>query len=350
VQQRGHLVRDPAEDRQRRLPVERRLAGGGLVEHAAEAEEVRAVVDLVAAGLLRGHIQRAAGHEPGARELHVLRGAREAEVGELHAVGRRFEEDVRGLDVAVDQPARVRRGQPGRGLHPETRDLQRRELADPLEALLERLAVDELHDEVRQARTLVLVHLVDRNEVVVRDRGGGAGLAAEPLPRDLVVGELRVDHLHGHVAGQARVVGVQHDAHSPAADDPQDAELAELPEPARLVGRLEEFQFHLDAGRGFVPGGAVEEGGGGAHLVLGRGECLVVRGVGGRAVPRALAQVRGQLLGPAREGFEPLLATRTRADVLGDRGAARLGQPPADEPLQVGGRRALGTGYGVGHS
>ena len=76
---------------------------------------------------------------------------------------------------------------PGGGLHPEPRHLQRRELADALQPLFERLAVDELHDEVRQARRLVLIDLVDGDEVVVRDRGGGAGLAAEPLPRDLVV-------------------------------------------------------------------------------------------------------------------------------------------------------------------
>ena len=41
---------------------------------------------------------------------------------------------------------------------------------------------------------------------------------------------LRVDHLDGHVAVQARVVGVQDDAHAAAADDPQHAEGAELAE------------------------------------------------------------------------------------------------------------------------
>ena len=172
------------------LPSNGGRAGRGLVEHAAEAEQVGAVIDLVAAGLLGGHVQRRAGDEPGARQLHVLRGAGEAEVGELDAIDRRFEQDVAGLDVAVDEPAGVGRGQPGGGLHPEPRDLHRRELADPLQPLFERLAVDELHDEVRQPGRLVLVDLVDGDEVVVRDGGGGAGLAAEPLPGDLVVRQL----------------------------------------------------------------------------------------------------------------------------------------------------------------
>ena len=95
------------------------------------------MVDLVAAGLLGGHVERRAGDEPGARQLHVLGGAGEAEVGQLHAVDRGFQEDVAGLDVAVDEAAGVRRGEPGRGLHPEPGHFRRAQLGDPPEPLLQ---------------------------------------------------------------------------------------------------------------------------------------------------------------------------------------------------------------------
>ena len=74
------------------------------------------------------------------------------------------------------------------------------------------------------------VHLVDRDEVVVRDGGGGPRLAAEPLVGHFVVRELRIEYLHGHVALQVRVVALQHDAHAAAADDALDVEAAEPPD------------------------------------------------------------------------------------------------------------------------
>ena len=52
----------------------------------------------------------------------------------------------------------------------------------------------------RWSGRLVFVDLVDRDEVIVCDRGRGPGLAAEPLARDLVVRQQRVDHLDGDVA------------------------------------------------------------------------------------------------------------------------------------------------------
>ena len=51
----------------------------------------------------------------------------------------------------------------------------------------------------------------------------------------------------------------------------------------------------------------------------------------------------------AGDGVEPLLAAGARADVLGDGRGAGLGQPPANEPLEVGGRRAVGRGGVGGH-
>ena len=63
---RGSSSADAAEHGQRRLGPERRMAGAHRVERAAQAEQVGAVVDRLAAGLLRGHVVRRAGHDAAA--------------------------------------------------------------------------------------------------------------------------------------------------------------------------------------------------------------------------------------------------------------------------------------------
>jgi hypothetical protein len=105
---------------------------------------------------------------------------------------------------------------------------------------------------------IVLIDLVDRDEVVVGDRGRRPRFAAKPLPRHLVVGQLRIDHLDRDVAGQAGIVRVQHHPHSAAADDADDPERAECPEPIGLVGGLEKIEVGAVLGHRFFRG-AVEE-------------------------------------------------------------------------------------------
>ena len=90
---------------------ERRVAGEQLVEHAAERVDVGAGVDPLAADLLgrdvvEGPDEGAGRGDAGARvDL-----AGEPEVGEVGVLAgaRALDEDVARLDVAVDEPARVR--------------------------------------------------------------------------------------------------------------------------------------------------------------------------------------------------------------------------------------------------
>ena len=108
-------------------------------------------------------------------------GPRQAEVEQLHAVRR--EEHVRRLEVAVDDAARVQRGQ--RGQHAEA---DRHRLGDAQrpapQALGERLALEQLHGDEQLAA--VLADLVDLADVRMVDAGRGAGLAPEALARGLV--------------------------------------------------------------------------------------------------------------------------------------------------------------------
>ena len=125
---RAHL--DPARTRVgrqllHRLALDRPLAEQGLVQRDAERELIRARVVAAPDELLRSHVRRRAQGVPGLGELLVapipgdlgrsghrrIDGARQAEVEHPHAsvVG---EHHVVRLEVAVDQPLPVRRGQP----------------------------------------------------------------------------------------------------------------------------------------------------------------------------------------------------------------------------------------------
>ena len=96
------------DDLRRRLGLEREPAGEELVEDDADRVEVAARVERVAARLLGAHVLGRAADDARARDAGLLRlGAHlgEAEVDDLHEVAaraQRLEDDVLGLEVAVD--------------------------------------------------------------------------------------------------------------------------------------------------------------------------------------------------------------------------------------------------------
>src|SRR2546422_662520 len=77
--------------------------------------------------------------------------ARTPGVEDLHAPLGRFEPDVAGLDVAVDQPQPVRRGEAQRGFAADSQHLRQRQLALLLQELVERRAEQVLHRDERPA-------------------------------------------------------------------------------------------------------------------------------------------------------------------------------------------------------
>jgi hypothetical protein len=138
----------------------------------------------------------------------------------------------------------VRRGQPGAHLPADPqRQLRRGDRLAP-QPLVERLAVEERHHHVRPAA--VLADVQDRDDVVVVELGGGAGLAQEPLAVDSAGGERRLERLDRDLAAEPRVLGEVHRAH-PA--------LAELAEHEVLADpRRERVGAGVRAGRGPAPG------------------------------------------------------------------------------------------------
>src|SRR5262249_6735792 len=179
-----------AERLDRTVAGERAASRQHLEEGGAEGEDVGAAVDRLAADLFRRHVARGADEELRTRSAAArdrvareaggagrLLDARDAEVEDLRPALVR-QEDVVGLDVAVDDALPVRRGE---ALGDLTRDLDglfgmERAAAQPLG---ERLALQELRDGIGD-RT-VGSRVVDRQNRRMVERRDGARLAVEAM-------------------------------------------------------------------------------------------------------------------------------------------------------------------------
>ena len=206
-------------DLDRRLAVERRLAGQELVEDDSERVEVGARIDLASLGLLGREVLRRP--DDRARLGHLARaGAGDPEVRHLHAA-LAVDEDVVRLDVAVHDPVPVREAQRREDLaRVLDRDVDRRGAAAD-DQLLERAAVEELHRDV--VGVLGLAAVVDRDDVRVVERGGVLRLAAEALDELVVVPVAAVEDLDRDAAAELLVFGevdVGHPAGAELALDP----------------------------------------------------------------------------------------------------------------------------------
>ncbi len=169
-------------------PLERRPADQHFVENRAQRVLVAQRADRadLPPGLLGRHVRRAAHDRPGARlvrvALHLLG---QAEVGDLGLAVER-QENVRRLQVPVDDAPRVRLRHRATELHHHRRRRSRR-LRLAADGLGEAAPGDELQREVRQA--VVIAVLVDLDNSRMLDLGDGAGFDVKP--RDMVGGSVR---------------------------------------------------------------------------------------------------------------------------------------------------------------
>ena len=79
-----------------------------------------------------------AGDDAGLRQAAVVRGAGQAEVGQLHPLDAVGEQDVGRLHVAVNEPLCVGGGQAGGRLHSDAQNLDQREWPIVIESPLQR--------------------------------------------------------------------------------------------------------------------------------------------------------------------------------------------------------------------
>ena len=240
-------------------------AGEEPVEDGAEAEQVGGSAGGLAAGLLGRHVGRRPHDRAGAGDLDLLLDRPGvAEVEDLGPSVRDFEPDVPRLDVAMDQPRPVRRGEAGGHLaaDPE-RQVDRRRLA-ALEPALERDPLEELHGEERDLA--LLADLIDRDDVVVLDRRGGPCLAEESVLGLRGVGQLGADHLQRHGAEQVGVDRLEDEPHPPLADRADDPVMGHPAELAVGPGRVEEAEVADRAREGVARGQGVVGVEGGRRL------------------------------------------------------------------------------------
>ncbi|WAS90916.1 hypothetical protein O0S08_32405 [Nannocystis poenicansa] len=204
----------------------RALAGEQLADHDAVPVDVAHDPGGPALALLRRHVSRGPEHRADdrgvqgrsaglPRELARVQ-AGEAEVHDAHAAVF-ADHHVVGFEVAMDEPAVVRRRQPATGLQ---RDLEAHVDGRSMRAqpVAQRVADDQLHRQVDAA--LVLAGLVDRHDVRVGQAGQRLRLAQQAgLCRGAGVG--RAEQLERDAAPEqlvARQVDLAHAAASEHAE------------------------------------------------------------------------------------------------------------------------------------
>jgi hypothetical protein len=108
----------------------------------------------------------------------------------VRAVGLAAEEDVAGLEVAANDALGVRGGERRGDLHQERQHLVQRQLRVRAQGGVQRLALEELHDDVRAA-VIELPQAEDVDDVAVADGVDGLGLGDESFDVACVGGRPR---------------------------------------------------------------------------------------------------------------------------------------------------------------
>jgi hypothetical protein len=227
VGEAGHLRRQVFHHQ-----VDRRARGEGelpcqeLKRQNAERIDVSACVGGLGAGQFwrhvvgRAHDERRRGH--GGRR-HAWRGALgEPEVEELEealSIVIDAEEEVRRLEVAVHDAGLVRREQRSGRLEQHLDGLVLREPPLSREQVLQGLAVEHLHDEVRPTIGRPPMP-VDVDDAPVSNGVDGLRLGQHPANEHLVTGELCLDDLDGDALVDDGVQALVHHAHATFAEQP----------------------------------------------------------------------------------------------------------------------------------
>ena len=161
--------------------------------------------------------RRYVGRSPGCGRARLHLGQAEIENLGVPALG---DEDIRGLDVAVNNAAGVRRieGVGDLDAQRQNRFQLHRAIADQV---LECDAVEELHDEERAIA--LLANVVNRTDVGMIQRRRGLGFAPKALEGLAVLRQIFGKKLEGDEAAETRVlrfVDHTHPAATELFDDP----------------------------------------------------------------------------------------------------------------------------------
>jgi hypothetical protein len=198
--------------------MERWCTGEHLVTHTAETVDIASTVDgLFAGGLLRAHIGRRAERDARRGErvaMTVLDGlAGDAKVGEQRLTV--DEQHVLRLEVAVHHAAAMRVVESISNLSQNARALVERERAIALEAVPQRLTLDERHDEVQES--VCLAGVVQRQNVWMLKACDDSDLAEKAFGAERRR-QVRKQHLDGDAPLVLAVAGEVDAGHPPSPD------------------------------------------------------------------------------------------------------------------------------------
>ena len=223
------VAEDLGDDLRHRVAVEWARVADELVEDDAHRPDVGALVDVLGVGELLGrHVERRAHGRGrlGERDAIVFE-LGDAEIEDLDhdaAIGLVREEQVAGLQVAVNDALGVRFGQGFQRFDDVVDGFGHRQCAVRLEHLLEVEAFEVLHDHERAA-VRESPHVQHAHDVLALHARGGAGLTREALDDLRVLGGFREEKLDGNALIEMDVRGGHHEAHAALSEHALDAVL-----------------------------------------------------------------------------------------------------------------------------
>jgi hypothetical protein len=198
-------------------PGERGLTHQHLVEHRAQAVDIRAAVEIaIPCRLLRAHVGRGPDAHASLGELipAFAQGAGDAEVGHQGAAVL-CQEQVFGLDVTVHDTVLVGILQGSRGIGGYSEGIVHRELRFTPEPVAQRLALDVRHGEPQLANGFARVE--HGQDVGVLEPCGGLDLASEAVRAERL-SQLGVEDLESDRPLVSEVVGQEHRGHAAAPE------------------------------------------------------------------------------------------------------------------------------------
>ena len=202
---------------------ERRFARQHLVGHDAQRIEIAARIEITITGrLFRRHVRgRADRHTRGGqtrRLATVARGTGNTEVGDQRPAVDTIQQNVVGLDIAMNHPARVRKRQRIGHFEQPAAYVIDGERSALLQLRGEVVPVDAGHHEEHQIPDFV--DRINRDDVRMTQLGGRLRLAQKTRADVTPKGQLRRQQLDRHEPFEALVLGPIHDAHATTTDFP----------------------------------------------------------------------------------------------------------------------------------
>ena len=199
----------------RRIAVKGHLTGQHFIQHHAHAVNIAGKGHVLAARLFGRKVVHRAHHVIALGQGAAARHAGNAKVRHLdQAFG--IDQDVLGLDVAVDDTIIVRMLQSRKDADGNLRRHALRQAALFSNDLLERAPAHVFHHQI--AIALLLTHIQQVYDIVMAHLAGGQRLALKALQEFLIVIELRPQNLDRHIVPRAQIGSAKNQRHAALTD------------------------------------------------------------------------------------------------------------------------------------